>query len=111
MNQQNTEQTNPVPDTHFEAAITRALEHAPAVVIPPDFATRVRVALPAPPPVRAPRSLGRLYATIAVAALLITLYAIAPHAAPSFANVAFDLELTLLVELAGIAAWLTVRRS
>jgi hypothetical protein len=101
--------TTPIPDTPFEAAITRALEQAPTLTIPADFAARVRASLPAPAPARSSRSLGRLHAIIAVVALLVTLGVIAPHTTPSFTNIAFDLELTLLVELAGIAAWLTLR--
>jgi hypothetical protein len=103
--------SSPIPDTPFEAAITHALEQSPMVAVPFDFAARVRASLPAQSASRVPRSLGRLYAAIAVIALLVTLCAIAPHATPSFTNIAFDLELTLLVELAGIAAWLTIRRS
>jgi hypothetical protein len=103
--------TNPIPDTPFDAAVTRALEQAPATAVPADFAARVRAALPSRPPARARRSLVRVYSTLAIVALLVTLCVLAPHARPSFTNLAFDLELTLLLELAGIVAWLTHRRT
>ena len=43
-----------------EAAITRALERQPEVVVPVDFAAKVRAALPAQPKVRARRSVGQI---------------------------------------------------
>jgi hypothetical protein len=36
---------------------------------------------------------------------------LAPHARPSFESMAFDLEMVLVVELMGVAAWLGMRRS
>ncbi len=102
---------NPIPDTPFDAAITHALEQPPAVAIPADFAARVRASLPVVTPARPRQNLGRLYSSIAIVALLVTLCVLAPHTTPSFTNLAFDLELALLVELAGFATWLTLRRS
>jgi hypothetical protein len=43
--------------------------------------------------------------------LVLALCWLAPHARPSFESVAFDLEMVLVVELAGVAAWLGTRRS
>ena len=94
-----------------EAAITRALERQPEVRVPVDFAAKVRAALPAQPTVRVRRSVGRMAAAVAAAGLVLALCWLAPHARPSFESVAFDLEMVLVVELAGVAAWLGTRRS
>jgi len=95
----------------IDAAITRALERQPEVAVPVDFAAKVRAALPAQPKVRERRSVGRIAAGAAAGGLLLALCWLAPHARPSFASVAFDLEMVLVVELAGVAAWLGMRRS
>ncbi|HEY5382310.1 MAG TPA: hypothetical protein VIJ65_08635 [Acidobacteriaceae bacterium] len=94
----------------MEAAITRALELQPEVVVPEDFAARVRASLPVQPKARARRSVGRIAGTAAAAGLIVALCWMAPHTQPSFASVAFDMELLVLAELAGIAAWLAMRR-
>ena len=97
-------------ETEFEAAITRALEQQPSVTVPMDFAARVKAALPAQPKARASRfagrSVGQLAATIAAVGLVAGLCLLAPHARPSFDSVAFDMEMVVLVELCGVAAWL-----
>ena len=95
----------------IDAAITRALERQPEVAVPVDFAAKVRAALPAQSKVRERRSVGRIAAGAAAVGLLLALCWLAPHARPSFASVAFDLEMVLVVELAGVAAWLGMRRS
>ena len=97
-------------DLALETAITRALERAPEVMVPGDFAARVRAALPAQPKVRARRSVGRIAGTAAAAGLIVGLCWLAPHARPSFESVAFDMEMLMLAELAGVAAWLAMRR-
>ena len=94
-----------------DAAITRALERRPEVVVPEGFAARVRAALPSQPKVRERRSVGRIAAGAAAVGLLLALCWLAPHARPSFESVAFDLEMVLVVELVGVAAWLGMRRS
>jgi len=95
----------------LEAAITRALDRKPEVRIPVDFAARVRAALPAQPKVQARRSVGQGVAGVAAMGLVLALCWLAPHARPSFESVAFDLEMVLVVELMGVAAWLGMRRS
>jgi hypothetical protein len=97
--------------SELEAAITRALDRKPEIVVPMDFAAKVRAALPAQPKVRARRSVGREVAVVATAGLVLALCWLAPHARPSFGSVAFDLEMVLVVELMGVAAWLGMRRS
>jgi hypothetical protein len=97
--------------SELEAAITRALDRKPEIVVPMDFAAKVRAALPAQPKVRARRSVGREAAVVATAGLVLALCWLAPHARPSFGSVAFDLEMVLVVELMGVAAWLGMRRS
>ncbi len=101
-------------ETVFEAEITQALEQKPRLVVPTDFAARVRAALPEQRPVRerrfAGRSLGQDVAMVAAVGLVVALCVVAPHARPSFESVAFDLEMVLFMELAGVAAWLGVRK-
>jgi len=101
-------------EKEFEAAITRALEQPPSAAVPMDFAARVKAALPAQPKARARRfagrSVGQTAATIAAVGLVAALCLLAPHARPSFESVAFDMEMVLLVELAGVAAWLGTAR-
>ena len=102
-------------EKEFEAAITRALEQQPSVTVPMDFAARVKAALPVQPKTRARRfagrSLGQMAATVAGAGLVVALCLLAPHVRPSFDSVAFDMEMVLLLELAGVAAWLGTARS
>jgi ferric-dicitrate binding protein FerR (iron transport regulator) len=98
-------------DEMNDEAITRALEVQPKVTIPEGFAARVMASLPAQPMVKARRSVAKIAATAAVAGLIVGLCWMAPHARPSFESVAFDMELLMLCELAGVAAWLSMRRS
>ena len=97
-------------DKMLEAEITRALEQKPVVAVPVDFAARVRMALPAEPKVRAGRfagrSVGQVTAVMGAIGLMAGLCLLAPHARPSFASLAFDLEMALLVELGGVVVWL-----
>jgi hypothetical protein len=97
-------------DVAFETMITRALEQQPSVAIPAEFAARVRASLPAQPRVRTRRSVGRIAAAGAGAALVVGLCWLAPHVQPSFESVAFDVEMLMLAELAGVATWLAMRR-
>jgi hypothetical protein len=96
-------------ELNFEAAVTRALEQAPVVAVPEGFAARVRAALPEPPKARVRRDVRMAAAAWAVAGLLVALCVLAPHARPSFESVAFDMEMLLLVELAGVGAWMAGR--
>ena len=97
-------------DEMNDEAITRALEAQPVVVIPEGFAARVMGSLPAQPMVKERRSVAKIAATAGVAALIVGLCWLAPHVRPSFGSVAFDMEMLMLCELAGVAAWLSVRR-
>ncbi len=94
----------------LDAEITHVLERKPEVVVPLDFAARVRAALPPEPKVRvgrfAGRSVGQAVAGVAGVGLVVALCLLAPHVRPSFESVAFDMEMVLLVELAGVAFWL-----
>ncbi len=97
-------------EKQFDAVITRTLEQKPAVTVPVDFAAKVRAALPPERKARsghfAGRSVSRIAGTVAVVGLLVAMCLLAPHARPSFESVAFDFELLVLVELAGVAAWM-----
>jgi ferric-dicitrate binding protein FerR (iron transport regulator) len=97
-------------DEMNDEAITRALEAQPTVAVPNGFALRVMASLPAQHAVKARRSVAKIAATAAVAGLIVGLCWLAPHARPSFESVAFDMELLMLCELAGVAAWLSMRR-
>lgn len=98
-------------EKELAAAIVQALERRPQVSVPRDFAGRVRMQLPAQPKVRSARlagwSISRAAGAVAVPGLLIAMCLLAPHARPSFESIAFDMELLVLIELAGIAAWLS----
>jgi hypothetical protein len=96
-------------DKQMEVAITRALEQQPKVAVPADFAARVRNSLPPQPRRRAERPVGRTVAMIGGLVTLAAMFAVAPHVAPNFTSVAFDLELVLLAELGGIAWWFGTR--
>lgn len=90
-----------VSDPLAEAAIARALSRKPSPFVPDHFAGNVtRLALAQPQP-RPSRWLGWGPRLAAASAGLLTLgmFALAPHAAPSLHDVAFDGQLILLAEL------------
>lgn len=96
--------------TELDRAITTALEQQPRVNIPTDFAARVRASLPPAPAPRKHLQAGRSIAVAAAAILTIAVFVVAPHAAPNFTSLAFDLELLMLAELGAIAYWFVGRR-
>jgi len=98
------------PQAGVDAKLTRALESRPEPVIPMDFAARVVAALPPPAPARKPMQIGRTVGLAAAAVLGVALFALAPHATPTFNNWAFDCELAVIAQLGGIAYWLTTAR-
>ena len=93
----------------LETAITQALELRREPSVPSDFATRVMRSLPAQPTARPRVRVSRTVGIVVAAVLTIAVFALAPHATPNFTSLAFDLELTLLAELAGVAYWLGSR--
>jgi hypothetical protein len=95
----------------LDTAMIRALEQPPAVVIPADFAARVARSLPPVAAARRPVYAGRTVASIAAVVLLVALFVVAPHSQPSFANVAFDLEILLIAQVGAIAYWLAGKRA
>ncbi len=90
-------------EREFEVRVTEALERRPVAAVPQDFAAKVMVALPPLKKRRKPVQVGRTMAIAAAMVSLLTMFALAPHAVASFTNLAFDVELLLMVELAGIA--------
>ena len=90
-------------EREFEARVTEALERRPMAAVPQDFAAKVMVALPPLKPRRRRMNVGRKAALAGALASLLTMFALAPHAVPSFTDLAFDVELLLMAELAGIA--------
>jgi hypothetical protein len=97
-------------DIQIDIQIDGALAAQPEPAIPADFAARVRAALPPVAPARRRVSAARSTAIAASATLLVAVFCIAPHAAPSFSNLTFDIELSLLAELACILTWLSQPR-
>jgi hypothetical protein len=97
-------------DGALEADLTRTLERQPVVVVPEGFAARVAGSLPPRRPVRRRVQTGRTVAMVAAWIVALTMFALAPHAAPNFGNLTFDMELLLLAQLAAIAYWLGARR-
>ncbi len=98
---------NPAIERQLDQQIVRALERHPPVRGQAGFAARVARALPARPArsnvfagVRG--SAGKTAALVAAALLAAALFLLAPHAGPSFSNVAFDVELLVLAELAAV---------
>jgi hypothetical protein len=94
----------------FEASLIGALERRPKPVVPMDFAARVVGALPPAKPAQKPMRVGRTVGLVAAGVLGVALVALAPHATPKFGNMAFDFELVVIAQLAGIAYWLTAMR-
>ncbi len=95
----------------YEVRLTAALEHKPSIAISTDFAARVTArvqALPARTPRRVARY-GQLATGISFAVLLLAMFALAHWAQPTFASFSFDLELLLLAQMLGLAAWQFLR--
>jgi len=86
---------------NLDASITRALEKQPDVAVPADFTARVMQSLP-PRRNRRKIPVGRVGLVTGMLALLLTMFVLAPHATPQWTNFAFDLEVLLLVQMAGI---------
>lgn len=96
-------------DQKVEQAIEQALQRQPAVVVPADFAQRVRSQLPLAPPTSQPlwlrMSASRLAGVTGLAALLAAFCWLAPGARPDFTSLRFDLELIVLAEMAAVGWW------
>jgi len=91
-------------EKNLAATITRALEKKPEVAVPAEFAGRVMRSLP--PRRRRPKMpVGRAGVIAGIVAMGLTMFALAPHVTPQLTNFAFDLELLLLVQMAGIGWW------
>jgi len=108
--QSNMQTDEEITDAAFEAMLTRTLEHSASVPVPTDFAARVRSSLPPPPRPRRTIRIGRLASLTGACVLAASMFLLAPHAAPTFSNLAFDLELVAIVQLAGIGYLLTARK-
>ena len=106
----------PQPDP-LDAALTRALQAAPHVSLPDDFAQRVLAQLPATPPARRPLpaflpatpSIGRRAAFGALILLLITMLAFALPASSANPLVRLSVEGAATAEFALLTVWLSLR--
>ena len=92
----------------LEAAIARALERRPQAMPPEGFVARLAGSLPVGSVRRRTWSAGKAIAWVAAVALAVALFVVAPHAGPSFSNLAFDVELMVLAEL-GAVVWVLAR--
>lgn len=106
MNLNSSRETQPLPafNPALEAAITRALSRQPSIAIPGDFASRLAQKAQAQPQRSARRWFGWGPRLAIGSGVLLTagMFALAPHAAPSLSNTAFDVELVLLAELSAL---------
>jgi hypothetical protein len=94
----------------LDARITLALETAPQLEIPPDFATKVAAQVP---PLKTmtltPRGYGRNAAVICMAVLLALIFVFAHRA---FASPLWTwMEWTFCAQFALVAVWLAVRKA
>lgn len=100
-------------DATLDKRIDAAIERKPAPAVPDAFAATVTAKLAARA-AAAPRRrahtlpIGRTIGWASAALLTAALFVVAPHTTPSIANLRFDTEIILLVELAGIG-WLLSR--
>ena len=97
-------------DKAIEGAITRALEERREIAVPEDFAARVCSSLPAKAAVRRKMSVGKTVAMVMVVVTLSAVFVLASRAPMNFANLAFDVECALMLQLAAIMYWLAARR-
>jgi hypothetical protein len=89
----------------MEERIDQALQQQPEVLVPADFAARVRRQLPAVHPARGRLGVGRTVGALALVALIGALCWLAPGARPDFSSLRFDLELVVLAEMAAVGWW------
>ena len=92
-----------------EAALQVALERKPEVSVPTDFAARVAAQAATLSPSRTSRvpHFARLTALVVSVIVALSLFALAPRTAASFGNLAFDIEVVVLLQLGLLAWWLT----
>ncbi len=88
----------------FEERVLALLSGAPEVTIPPGFAASVARRACAQPATRPAVWMGWGPCMAVVSGVLMTagLFAVAPHAAPSWHNGWFDAQIVLLAELSGL---------
>ena len=98
-------------EAQVDIQLISALESKPQAVIPADFAARLAArvqTLPTPAP-RRPARYGELATGIGFAILLLAMFVLAPWTQPTFTSLSFDLELLLLAQMLGLAAWQMLR--
>ncbi len=94
----------------LDTRITLALETAPRLEIPPDFAARVAAQMPALTPVTlTPRGYGRNAAILCMAVLLALIFVFANRAGAS--PLWTSIEWIFCVQFALVAVWLAVRQA
>jgi hypothetical protein len=94
----------------LDARITLALETAPQLEIPPDFAARVAAQMPPLPQVSLrPRGYGRNAAMICMGVLLALIFVFAHRAGAS--PLWTSMEWIFCAQFALVAVWLAVRKT
>jgi hypothetical protein len=94
----------------LDERLIRALETAPTLQIPADFAARVATQLPAQRPISLPSTHYGLYATIAgMVVIFIALLALSGRVT-DHSVFGLTLQWTLCAQFIAIAVWLSVRR-
>jgi hypothetical protein len=92
----------------LDRRIDAAIERKPEPLIPSGFAAQVTLQLAAraarlPQPRRAGAfPIGRSIAWASAVLLAFALFVLAPHATPSLTSLSFDVEILVLLELAGV---------
>jgi len=94
----------PAAPAALDCRIDAAIEHKPQPLIPSGFAAKVAAhAASLPQPRRAAAfPVGRSIAWASAVLLTFALFALAPHATPSLTSLSFDVEILVLLELAGV---------
>jgi hypothetical protein len=101
---------NRMMDEQIEQIVTQVLERRTEPSVPEDFAARVRAALPPVQPKQRRWRMGKMMCVLSAVVALVGMFALAPHASLDVANLAFDLECVLLVQLFGIVYYLSTRQ-
>ncbi|MBE7182235.1 MAG: hypothetical protein INR71_13705 [Terriglobus roseus] len=96
----------PLPEgtSALQEAVSRALAQQPRVKVPDSFASRVARQALELHPLRSRQRVGwgPRVALGSAALLTVGLFALAPHASPSFSNMSFDGQLIFLAELGAL---------
>jgi hypothetical protein len=103
------------PDHDLDHRLTRALEAAPSVAIPADFAVRISACLPAQPARRVPVAaipspgIGRRVWLAGLVVLFVAVFGLTLSGGPANQPARIALESTLSAEFILLTLWFTLR--